>query len=61
MDANDIDGEKGRLEMHKITMDCFEQILEGTFNKTAVVCPLTFYILYCPSKMNKACRTLLEK
>ena len=39
----------------------FEQILEATPHKTAVVWLLTSHFKNYPSKMNKTCRTLLEK
>ena len=57
MDANKTHGEKGRLELHKTV----EQILEVTPHKTVIVQSVTSNIKNCSSKINKICRTLLEK
>ena len=54
-------GEKTKLGLHKNVMCCFEQILEAIPYDTTAVWPLTFYLKNYPSKMNKTCRTLLEK
>ena len=44
---------KARQELHKNTVCCFEQILEATPNKTAVVWTLTSHLTDNPSKTNK--------
>ena len=53
--------EKARQEPHKSVTCCFEQILEATPYKTAIVPPLTSHLTNNPSKMNKSCRALREK
>ena len=54
-------GEKARWELHKQAVCCFEQKLETACYKTAAVQPLTSHLTSHPSKMNKTCRTLLDK
>ena len=61
MNAGKIYGEKVIREQHKNAMSDIEQIVEVTFHETAAVWLLTSYLKTHPNKMNKACRTLLEK
>ena len=51
---------KTTREMHKNVMSCIEQILKATSHKITVLWPPTSHLKNHPSKMNKACRTLLE-
>ena len=46
-----IHGEKAKWELYKNAIWCFEQILEGTFHKTAVLWPLAFHLTNHLSKL----------
>ena len=61
MDTNKTHGEKTRGKLHKNSTSYFEQILETTPNETTAIWPLISSRKNYPSKMNKTCRTLLEK
>ena len=61
LDSNKMPGEKARWELHKNAACCFEQILEAAPYKTAVVRPLTSYLINHPSKTSKTCCALLKK
>ena len=53
LNANETHEEEIRRELCKNTTSCFEQILEATFHKTAVLTLLTPYITNHTSKTNK--------
>ena len=61
LDANETHGEKVRWELHKNAKFYFEQILEATLYKTAVVGLLTSHLTIDPSKTNKTWEALLVK
>ena len=61
MDTNKTHGEKARWKLQKNATCCFEQILEATPHKIAAVWPLSAHLKNHPSKMDKTCRTELEK
>ena len=50
-----------RWELHKNATWCFDQILETTLHKAAVVRPLTSHLTNHPNKINRTHGTLLEK
>ena len=56
MDTNKIHREKARWKLHKNATCCFEQILEATLDKTAVVRPTTSHLTNHPSKTNNTYR-----
>ena len=51
LDSNKMLEEKARWELPKDAACCFEQILEMTIYKTAVVRPLTSYLTNYPIKV----------
>ena len=53
--------EKTWWKLFKNATRCFELILEAKPYKTEAVRPLTSHLKNHPSKVNKTCRTLLEK
>ena len=53
--------EKARWELHKNSIRYFEQILEIPYHKTKAVWSLTSHLTNHPCKINKTCRSLLEK
>ena len=61
MDVYKLLGEKARWELHKNSTCYFEQIPQATPHKIATIWPFTAHLTNHPSKMNKTCRTLLEK
>ena len=50
-----------RWKLHKNPTCYFKQLLEATHHKTAAGWPLTSHLKTHSSKMNKTCRTWLEK
>ena len=61
MDINKMYEEKARLELHKNTESCFEQILDAVPQKTAAVRPPVSHLTNRSSKTNKMCGTQLNK
>ena len=57
VDADKAYNKKAWRELHKNATSYIKQIPVATSNKTATERPLTSY----PNKMDKTCRTLLEK
>ena len=43
-DANEMQGEKAKWELHKNATNCFEQILETALHKKTVVRPLISHL-----------------
>ena len=61
LNFNEMPGEKDRRKLHKNAVGSLEQILKAVTHKTAVVWPLTYYLINHPSKMSKTCWAQLEK
>ena len=55
LDAHEILGEKARWELHKNPACNFEQILEATPHKKAVVQPLISHLTNHQDKANRIC------
>ena len=61
MDANKMNRDKAKRELHKNAQSDFEQILEAALHEIRVVRPFTSYLKNHPLRMNKTCWTLLQK
>ena len=55
LNVNETHGEKGRTELNKNVMCCFQQILEATPHKIAAEQPQCSHVTNHPCKMNKTC------
>ena len=61
IDANNMQREKARQELHKNVTNYFDQILAVTSDETTAVLPFTYHLKNHTSKTTKRYETQLEK